>query len=612
MGYDAIVPATPAYRDDGVLYSPQYGDVFHSCAGALSQARHVFLGGNGLLGEHARWAGRPDYCILEIGFGSGINFLATWQAWQECVGRPDHLHYVAIEKHPFSTADMARVLSRFPLLQRESQALQAKWPPPTPGFHRLHWCHSAPSLTLVFGDALDWLPQIKLRANALYLDGFAPHQNPEAWSPALARELYRLALPGATLATWCVSRTAIAPLREAGFDVAKKPGLAPKRHMLTGCKPSCAVDRPPLRPEQVAIIGAGIAGASIAERLTARGVAVTVLDTAPTWAQGASGNRAGVFRPLPSADDNPLSRLLRSAFLYGLRQMDAMTHQGAPLRGQACGALHLSRNETDDARLQHIAQTQGLPDVLAYVDASSASDLAAWRLPAGGLWFPHGGWISPPTLCASALIGVDVRYQSTVARLCADDTGFSLFNASGTLLLRADHVVLANGVALPMFAPALPIRIGRGMVSHLPASSCPSLRCVVSRLGYAAPAIEGVHCVGATLTRDDADLRPRHEDHEENLIQIEKTLPGWARGIDPAQLAGRVGLRPLSPDRLPLVGAIAPRLWVLGGLGSRGLVLSGLCAETLAAMMLSEPLPLPMDLIRAIAPERFSLRPNRP
>src|ERR1700761_9293227 len=96
---EALISAPLVFRDDGTPYSPRHDDIYHSAAGALAQARHVFLDGNGLPG---RWHGKPRFTVIETGFGMGINFLATWAAWHDDAHRPPALEFVSIEKHPFS------------------------------------------------------------------------------------------------------------------------------------------------------------------------------------------------------------------------------------------------------------------------------------------------------------------------------------------------------------------------------------------------------------------------------------------------------------------------------------------------------------------------------
>jgi tRNA 5-methylaminomethyl-2-thiouridine biosynthesis bifunctional protein len=131
---EPLVPATIAFTESGTPWSPAYDDVYHSGAGGAGQARHVFLGGNGLPG---RWLGHDRFTILETGFGFGLNFLATWAAWKADSRRSAKLHYVSIEKHPFSASDLAKLHATHPGFDALSFSLRADWPMLVPGMHRL-------------------------------------------------------------------------------------------------------------------------------------------------------------------------------------------------------------------------------------------------------------------------------------------------------------------------------------------------------------------------------------------------------------------------------------------------------------------------------------------
>ena len=119
-----LVPAKLDFVD-GVPYSREFGDVYHSAAGGPSQARHVFLNGNRVL---ERWAGRSRFVVLETGFGAGINFLTTWQAWRRDPARCRRLHFVSIEKHPFARSDLKVLLANYPELRTEAGELESRWP----------------------------------------------------------------------------------------------------------------------------------------------------------------------------------------------------------------------------------------------------------------------------------------------------------------------------------------------------------------------------------------------------------------------------------------------------------------------------------------------------
>ncbi len=226
-----LVPAALAFAADGTPYSAAFGDVYHSAEGGPAQARHVFLHGNGLPG---RWQGRRAFTILETGFGFGLSFLATWQAWREDPQRCGRLHFVSVEKHPFAASDLAFCARNIPNWKSKPANCSHAWPMLVPGMHRMEFEGGNVVLTLFFGDIAEGLPQLQLAADAFYLDGFAPAKNPQMWEPRLLRHLGRLAAPGATLATWSVAAPVREALEGAGFAVEKRQGFGTKREMLAG------------------------------------------------------------------------------------------------------------------------------------------------------------------------------------------------------------------------------------------------------------------------------------------------------------------------------------------------------------------------------------------
>ena len=84
-------PGTPAATD--------FGDIYFSVDGGLEETEAVYLRGCGL---PERWQGRSRFSIGELGFGSGLNFLAAWRMWNNHKPGGGHLHFVSVEKFPFS------------------------------------------------------------------------------------------------------------------------------------------------------------------------------------------------------------------------------------------------------------------------------------------------------------------------------------------------------------------------------------------------------------------------------------------------------------------------------------------------------------------------------
>lgn len=627
-----IQPATLAWSADGTPYSEQFGDVYHSSDGGLEQARQVFIAGNGL---PERWRGRRRFTIIETGFGLGLNFLASWAAWRADPNACERLHFVSCELHPFKVEDLARLHARWPELAELAAELRSQWPPAVSGLHRLHLENGRLTLTLYLGDAREALAQLVAQADAFYLDGFSPAKNPELWSPRIFHLLARLAAPGATLATWSVAGAVREGLRHAGFEVEKAPGFGSKRQSLRGrlhpSAPNAALPEPVCR--HALIIGAGLAGSSLAERLAARGWRIELIDAADAPGLGASGNHAGVLRPLPSLDDNRIGRLTRAGTLYGLRQLQRLAAQGLPVRFDACGVLHLARDAAQAAKMQAVvAAHRAPPEHLRFVEAAEASAIAGWPLEHGGWWFAGSGWVQPHSLCAAQVAAwpehIHCHFSRALARLDFAAGSWIARDAEGSVIAAAPIVVLANGAQirdLPQ-AAGLPVVPARGQVSHLPAEAGSAPRVVVCRQGYVSPAVDGLRCAGATFAANDPDPQLRPTDHVENLAKLEAMLPGYTAGLSPQALGGRVGFRPASPDRLPIVGALPiwpqtpatarldaverhPGLYAISGFGARGLVWSALAAELLASQLEQEALPIERDLAEALDPARFVLRP---
>lgn len=642
-----LIPAELAFRDDGTPFSPAYGDVYHSASGALAQATQVFLHGNEL--PH-RWRERRVFTVMETGFGIGVNFLATWSAWRDDPARCQRLHVVSIEKHPFRCDDLRTVLDAVvgnTPLATLAHALVDAWPTLVPGTHRIEFDGGRVTLTLAFGDAADLLPKLWLRADAFYLDGFAPAKNPELWSPALFKALARIAGDHATFATWSSAGDVKRALEQSGFEYRKVPGFGGKRAMLTGrFAPRWRVRRyePPLplavNERHAIVIGAGLAGCATVERLAARGWRTTLIERHPEPASDASGNPAGVFHPLISRDDSSAARITRAAFLYALRNWAALEASGhPPVRGRG-GLLHLATDDETRAVAAALGSFGYPPGYVTPVTREEARQIAGVDVACGGWFYPHGGWIAPPSLCAAqcAAAGdaLDARFGVRVERLERRGDAWIAFDGFGREIARAPVVVFANAhdaarLAALDFAPT---RSVRGQLTLVAASPLAGLRVPVIGDGYAVPRADDVTLVGATYEVDDADDALRDAGHAENVGRVARMLPQLHAATAHDALAGRVAFRCVTSDRLPMLGALAderearrdaahlagawpldlpraPGLYGAFAYGSRGLVWSALGAELVAAQIEGEPWPLERELADHVDPARFLQRALR-
>jgi tRNA 5-methylaminomethyl-2-thiouridine biosynthesis bifunctional protein len=677
MSFAAITPARLSFREDGTPSAPEFGNVHHSDAGALTQAEQVFLHGSRL---PRRWAGEPRFVILETGFGLGNNFLATWEAWRRDAQRCERLVFVAIEKHPLTRADAARLHQHSPLPDLARQLVEA-WPLPTPDIHLLDFEGGRVQLMLVLADVHEALPALQLQADAFYLDGLLPPLNPAMWSAELFQRLGKLARPGATATTGSDAHAVRDGLGQAGFKVERLPDAGSERNKTAAHyaprfvppQPRAWAQRPAdaqAEHRHALVIGAGLAGCAAAHGLALQGWRCTVIDRQPGPAQVTSGNAGGLFHTVFNAPDSLHARWFRAAADLTQRLAAPWVATGR-VAGQINGLLRLEpRLSAAEAAAQQAGV--GLPDeVLQWRDADQASAALQLALPCGGWLFGQGGWLAPADYAqalleaAGALAPLRWLGGQSVQGLRHGADGWSALDADGQVIAQAPVVVLANAMdaarLLPPGLPELPLSATRGQTTLLPANH-PGLRPpaqAVSGQGYALQLPDGRVLIGATSQNDDSDPTLRPADHLHNLARAamlgvvpaapdeapnqapnrtpeEIPMEAPPSGLDEtglARLEGRVGWRATTPDRLPLVGPVvdlaalqalrtdrrhrvdAPRhlprvdgLYVLAGLGSRGITSAALAGRLLASWITGAPCPVEQRLRDAVDPGRYCLR----
>lgn len=204
-----------------VPVSARFDDPYFSLTDGLAETVHVFLAGNDLPKRF-----RGGFHIAELGFGTGLNFLAALMCWRDA-GAPGHLQYTSFEAYPMSRADMARALSAFPALAGPADELLALWQ----GRGCAAQFDKGVRLEVIEGDARQTLPRWAGQADAWFLDGFSPAKNPELWQPDLLAEVARHTAPGGSAATYSAAGAVRRALTEAGFAVERVPGFGRKRHM---------------------------------------------------------------------------------------------------------------------------------------------------------------------------------------------------------------------------------------------------------------------------------------------------------------------------------------------------------------------------------------------
>jgi tRNA 5-methylaminomethyl-2-thiouridine biosynthesis bifunctional protein len=584
------------WSDDGAPRSGRFGDVYFSADDGLAESRAVFLAGCGLPDA---WAGRDRFTVAELGFGTGLNILALLDLWKRSPGA-GRLHVFSIEAFPLNRDEAARALAAWPELADITAILLARWPDGTPGFHRIDLPEFSATLDLAIGDAAWALEQWSGQADAWFLDGFSPALNPQMWSDAVLDGVAARSAPGARLATFTVAGAVRRGLAERGFQVDKRPGHGRKRERLEAFLPTSAQPGPvpaPAAPTRVVVIGAGVAGASVARALVAAGASVTVIEADRPGA-GGSGFPAALVTPRLDAGDAAIAGLHGQA-LTRARDLYAAVPDAILARG----VLQLEQADRDAVRHAKVAAQPIWPEgQMRVLDAAAASARTGEPLTTGGLLMAGALTVAPATIL-SAWLGAVAMIRGEAASVAPlPDGGWQVLDAAGSVLAEADAVVIAAGWGTAALVPDLDLRPVRGQANWVEGVQGPA----IAWGGYAAPTATGL-LFGATHDRDDTAVDVRETDSARNLATLATRLPRLADAASGAPLQARAAIRATTRDRLPVCGAVAnqPGLYVLGGLGSRGFCVAPLLGEHLAAVITRTPSPLPAALASRISPDRF-------
>jgi len=671
---DTITNAQLQWDEDGQPVSRVFGDVYFSRANGLAETRHVFLHHNQL---SERWQALNEgehFTIAETGFGSGLNFLAAWQLWINTAPNTAQLHFVTVEKFPLHKTDLIRALALWPELNELSTQLISAYPVFIgSGFHRLSFMNGRIKLTLIINDAALGFQQLLAtshplfagecaKVDAWFLDGFAPSKNPQIWSDALFVTIKLLSHSHTTAATFSAAAIVKNGLKNAGFAVQKVAGFGRKREMVTATftaepialNPADFLYRGSFSPYPVPwtinthknnptekhalVIGGGLAGCSSARALAERGWQVTLIERHAELAQEASGNPQGVLYAKLSHKTEMQAEFNLAALQFALHYYADLW----PHIGNQTGVVQLAYCEQEQQLHQQLRDKfSATSELVQFISAEEASQLAGVALDFSALYFPQAGWIYPRALCDYWVNHPAINVITNTTALELHRTGNEWQLKTNQQVFTAPCVVIANARDAKAIALTqhLPIKAIRGQTTYLPQNEISqALTTVVCSEGYISPAHQGMHCTGATFNLKDESTEVRPADHQVNINNLAQFTPALAApwlALNPNTLAGRVAFRCTLPDYLPAVGAVAvedamerdfaplrknsragiplagsywPGLYVNIGHGSRGLAYTPLCAELLAAQINHEILPMPQDMANALNPARFLIR----
>lgn len=416
----------------------------------------------------------------------------------------------------------------------------------------------------------------------------------------------------------------------------------------------------PAQDGTIAIIGGGIASTHLALSLSERHKSVRIFCKDSGFAQQASGNKQGAIYPLLTPDNGTLSQYFQQGLLFTRRRLSALVSDGFPVANQMCGVLHTGHDERSSARINKIISAQAWPPEIAHhASAQEGSALAGIDIDKEGVFYPLGGWISPPEFTQAAFdkaataADVTADFDCNITRIAQKEGAWYLYQSAldGQSEGESDEIehgpfntlVLANGHGLNQFEQSkqLPATGFRGQVSHIPArNELAKLNTVLCSHGYLTPSNNQLHCTGASYVKAPQHLDYCPNEQLDNLKKVQHSYEGkaWVDDVDITGHSARVGVRMVTRDHAPMIGCapdidailenyqhhqhtkesikfwknnpapIHEGLYILGGLGSRGLTSGPLAAEVLAAQLCKETIPLDMASLALLNPNRMLMR----
>ncbi|QQZ30086.1 FAD-dependent 5-carboxymethylaminomethyl-2-thiouridine(34) oxidoreductase MnmC [Thiothrix subterranea] len=510
-----------------------------------------------------RWRGKSQFTIAAPRFGTGVDFLTTWQAWQADPQRCARLHFIAIEPHPLQPATLRELLANYPELQPFAAELIAHYPPLLDGFHRLTFAQGHLTLTLCFMALPTALSELVARVDVWY--------SPEHLIPAL-EPWYALPAPS--------------PVTHAN------------------------------------VIGGGIAGCQIAHALAKRGWEVTLYERHTRLAMEASGNRAGVLTPKMTAEAGWGETFYRQAFLFAVQQIRQLQAAGQAIDWAQCGALQLAHEPREAARQQALRVRELPADFIQILDQAEASAVAGIPLPSGASYFPQAGWLNPASLCAALVAhpNIEVRTLTDASVLPMDGVTIIASGREADRFAASQFLpfmpVLGQTSAATASAFSQQLKTTLGHEGYLtPALAGQHIFGATfvrnrrePRLDAAADTVNHQQ-LAQYLPAFAASLGTVQTSHAAIRMTTPDRYPVVGALPDVAffQQAYAELRHGRANQPFPLAH-YQPSVWIAAGFGSRGLTTSGLCAELLAALLTGEPLPMQATLYRHLHPARFLIR----
>ncbi|NCF44998.1 MAG: tRNA (5-methylaminomethyl-2-thiouridine)(34)-methyltransferase MnmD [Proteobacteria bacterium] len=583
---ESVAPAQLHWRN-GQPVSAMFDDIYFSADGA-EEVRRVFLQPSRIVARAT--TGAAYFTVAELGFGTGLNFIVCADELLRASSRM--LHFISVEAHPLRASDWRKVASQRPN-SPTAQALAAAPPPLLSGWHRRLFHGGRIQLSVFHGDVTQALEDLHARQrqpiDAWFLDGFTPAKNPAMWQASVIHRIASLSTQGTTVATFTSAGQVRRDLNAAGFAMTKVDQRPFKRTSLSGSFVASGKPQAERPPRRVSVLGAGIAGATVAHQLAQLGIRVSVFDP-NGMASGGSQMPVSALHARLLGDQTAAAEFRARAFHHA-RAM----HQDYP-SFRPTGALQLALNERELIKLKRI-QAVYAPDPLAAEDdwlhyQTPKELLASAHTQAlGGLYFDRAGLVDLPLLCKTLLDHSNIELLARAAEP-ADDQPW----------------VIACGTSSREHALGIPLEVGSvwgqlDWIQPTSASAAPTITRPIVGNGYTIP--DGQ----AWVVGSSYEYRPW-----EPAAATASNIESNRRFIGTQDMQGldyKRAPRCVSSDRNPVIGRLAQQRWISTAHGSLGTSSAPLAASIIASDVMGWVPPVSARVLAALAPTRFIARQAR-
>ncbi len=534
----------------------------------------------------ARSGNPSNSTVLALNFGHGAAFFSVLSAWQAATNQSDNpiqcLNYIAVLPEPPSRTELLEFWSNGPGISRWQSGLLADWPSdPLPGLHQFEFTDAKIRLTLVFYPLLKALVEIEIQADVIdargvnLLDVDAAGQ---AFKATLIAALRQLRPDGSMILTE-VSPYLRSTLIALGLQTNLVSEQISEPVTCARFRPNCApasMQKKPALPKKVAIIGAGIAGLSLAFVLANRAkqlaapLAITIIEARPGALQATSAAPLVLLHPASGARDSIEFNLQSHSFRSAVRQLTLLRGaQNAPWM-QAMPVHELRKNGRSTWHEGFVIDSQALAQALL----TALTDL--------GVYLRFGAEVNAISISADA---VQISFAESSEVIACD--ALYVCNARAAELLLPELTGAMDPICgqLELLAPAACV---------LNYSYCGALNVLP---GPGALAIG--NSFEPFVERSEANERVRYD-----LLTRAEALLNCA-DLNRFHQQSWVGMRAQAADRKPIIGPMNDAIWLSLAHGSKGFSSGFLASEMLTAALFGDAPVVPERVRLAVAVDRF-------